>query len=420
MLRRFLNRANPIIGWDFSRGMPRDSSFTRSSTATYFDAAGVLRTAAIHAPRCFDYNPSTSAWNGLLLESQRTNVCIRSTALTSGNWDTANGVVVPAAMDATGIDATTSACTITETVLSGQHYTFNNGNFSFADATAYTESWFVKPGTATRCQLTFNSAAFGTSQYANFSLTGAGSVLASSGGTATIEQSANGFYRITWTATSTAAASGSSSVIAFIDADAATRLPTYVVVSGLTLTICAPQTEAGGFASSYIPTVASSVTRSPDFLLKYLSDRPRREISSYFEFIINAPTLRVMSAYLLLHCATGANARYQVRACDVPSNFSPMATVGTGTAIVNLTSSTALTHKQLVKLANGNSSGSRALYQNGVSVATGTQGVLVTPQAAMVSVGCDQNGGQNLDGWLRKAALVARRYTNAEMIAMTT
>jgi hypothetical protein len=47
-------------------------TFTRASTATYFDSTGTLTTAAIDAPR-FDYNPTTLAARGLLVEAQRTN-----------------------------------------------------------------------------------------------------------------------------------------------------------------------------------------------------------------------------------------------------------------------------------------------------------------------------------------------------------
>lgn len=54
-------------------------TFTRASSATYFDSSGVLTTAVTDAPR-FDYNPTTLAIRGLLIEAQRTNGIRNNTA----------------------------------------------------------------------------------------------------------------------------------------------------------------------------------------------------------------------------------------------------------------------------------------------------------------------------------------------------
>ena len=54
--------------------------FTRASTGTYYDSAGVLRSAAIDAPR-FDYDPVTLQLKGLLLEDTSTNMVLNSATL---------------------------------------------------------------------------------------------------------------------------------------------------------------------------------------------------------------------------------------------------------------------------------------------------------------------------------------------------
>ncbi|HEY8192019.1 MAG TPA: hypothetical protein VIG74_06305, partial [Alphaproteobacteria bacterium] len=53
-------------------------TFARASVATYFDSAGTMQTASANTPR-FDYDPSTLAAKGLLIEENKTNVVANST-----------------------------------------------------------------------------------------------------------------------------------------------------------------------------------------------------------------------------------------------------------------------------------------------------------------------------------------------------
>lgn len=57
-------------------------SFSRTSTATYYNSAGILQTAAINIPR-ITYNPSTLAHVGLLLEAAATNILLNSATLST-------------------------------------------------------------------------------------------------------------------------------------------------------------------------------------------------------------------------------------------------------------------------------------------------------------------------------------------------
>ena len=60
--------------------LPPTVTVTRAGTATYFDAAGTLQTAAANAPR-WDYDPVTHALRGLLIEEARTNLLLNSATL---------------------------------------------------------------------------------------------------------------------------------------------------------------------------------------------------------------------------------------------------------------------------------------------------------------------------------------------------
>jgi hypothetical protein len=75
------SRSAPTLALNFLSGsLDSRITFTRASTGTYFDSSGVLQTAAINAPR-FDYDPSTLAAQGLLIEEARTNLVLNSAAL---------------------------------------------------------------------------------------------------------------------------------------------------------------------------------------------------------------------------------------------------------------------------------------------------------------------------------------------------
>lgn len=76
----FVNKIYRKNGW--LRDLADISTFTRSTTAPYFDIAGTQQTAAINALR-FGYNPVTHANLGLITERNRTNMLLNSTTLST-------------------------------------------------------------------------------------------------------------------------------------------------------------------------------------------------------------------------------------------------------------------------------------------------------------------------------------------------
>jgi hypothetical protein len=111
-------------------------SFSRASTATYFNSAGVLQTAAVDAPR-FTYEPITHAPQGILLEESRTNILRYSSDISTG-WSvrpgltkTLNAAVAPNGANeaaliqiAAGSDKYVSQSN-TQTMTNGQSWTFS-------------------------------------------------------------------------------------------------------------------------------------------------------------------------------------------------------------------------------------------------------------------------------------------------------
>lgn len=96
-------------------------SFSRASTATYFDQNGILQTAAVDQPRFgFYWDALSSIWSngGLLLERGGTNYCTYSRDLTNAAWSKTNVTVTK---NQTGLDGVAnSCCSITATAANGE------------------------------------------------------------------------------------------------------------------------------------------------------------------------------------------------------------------------------------------------------------------------------------------------------------
>jgi hypothetical protein len=103
MLNRWSSSGAPSLALDFISGSTLDSriTFTRASSATRFNASGVMETVGSNVAR-FDYNPATLAIRGLLIEEQRTNTVRNNTmvgAVAGAPGTVPTGWTIPAAPD---------------------------------------------------------------------------------------------------------------------------------------------------------------------------------------------------------------------------------------------------------------------------------------------------------------------------------
>jgi hypothetical protein len=153
-------------------------------------------------------------------------------------------------------DGYTNADSLIEDTTNGAHAFFNFGLTTFT-AAAHTASVFAKKGGRDWFALQLYD---GSSNQAFFNLaTGVtGSVTA--GSTSTITSMGNGWYRCTITSTTAVSAGG----IAIYSASA-NNVITYAGTNGLAAGyFYGWQLEAGAYATSYIPTLGTSVTRVAD------------------------------------------------------------------------------------------------------------------------------------------------------------
>jgi hypothetical protein len=203
-------------------------------------------------PARFEYDPVTLQPRGLLVEEQRTNLALYSEQFDNAAWTkfnatvTANATVSP--------DGTANADKLVEDATASAGHLISQG--PTLTAVAHTYSVYAKASERNWICLLNNSIA---NALAFFNLATGTIGTVGSGATATITNVGNGWYRCSVTFTAIAATNNCHIRLAPSD-----NVLSYNGVAGSGAFIYGAQLEAGTFATSYIPTVASQVTRSPD------------------------------------------------------------------------------------------------------------------------------------------------------------
>ena len=209
--------------------------------------------SAYYGPR-FDYDPVTLAPRGLLIEEARTNLLTYSQDWTNAAWSKTN-ITVTAAATASP-DGTVNAQRLQATATA---VTNNVSPSAVVAATAASFSVYVKQGTgattansfALRNVTTATTLILGTLNYS----TGVFTYSVGSTGVTAINVG-NGWWRLVVTATSGITSGDSlAGYVGFVGG---------AQTAGDHLFAYGAQLEAGSFATSYIPTVASTVTRNAD------------------------------------------------------------------------------------------------------------------------------------------------------------
>lgn len=235
------------------------SAYTATTTQPITNYIPVLQTAASGVAR-FEHNPTTFESLGLEIEEQRTNLLTYSEQFNDATWTksassiTANTVVSP--------DGTLNADKLVEDATSAAH--FVRQNFTSTVGVTYVSSIYLKAAERTSAFVIHYDGSVFAGVSVNLS-TGALSAppvptgLTDASATSTITSVGNGWYRVS---VSRAQVSTTTTQLRVALQNGSNDVYTGDGTSGIY--IWGAQLEAGAFATSYIPTVASQVTRAAD------------------------------------------------------------------------------------------------------------------------------------------------------------
>lgn len=255
-------RVLPRLALDFTTALldPR-ITFTRttgaSNPATYVNSNGLVTLATNNQPR-FDYNPIALVCRGLLIEESRTNSLQYAEDFTQSVWSKVGATISANAIEAP--DGNTTADKLVEDTSTGSHRILATGTngISLTSGLTYTVSFFVKNAGRDYAYIRLNNAG-GDLVAGNVRLSDA-AVTQTLTGTITATTYLNGWVRIVGTGTSASTSIGYGELRASNSATYASY--TGDGTSGLYL--WGAQLEAGSFATSYIPTTTTALTRNAD------------------------------------------------------------------------------------------------------------------------------------------------------------
>lgn len=377
--------------------------------------------AAYNGPR-LDYSGSSLSALGLLVEEQRTNSITHSEAFDNSAWNRqgvlafGSGSVANAIVSPSGA---TTADLIVETATTADHF-FYQDIPTLTAAGTYTFSFYAKY--SGRFVLAGLSNTISGDAYVYFNLqTGVISQAATVTGpmwanaSATITYVGNDWYRCTLTATKDAVGNVQPQIrLASTGTGSSSQSYAGNGTSGAYL--YGAQLEAGAFATSYIPTGASTVTRSADVASVATSAFPysatEGTLVANFSYLGGSSILGGNRAAVTLREAANSNI-YIYNGGGVVSAYCVLA----GVDQAYLTRSAVLDGVQ-TKMAFAFKANDFATSQDGGAVATDTSGSLPVPTI----MGIGSNGVNSLfvSGHIRQITYIPRRLTNAELQARTT
>ena len=381
--------------------------------------------SAYYGPR-FDYDPVTLAPKGLLIEEQRTNLVTYSQQFDDAAWSKSLGTVTANATASP--DGTTNADAFIESASAGQHFVSQPTGSTATGS--FTFSVFVKANGRNGINLWIRDGGAGFIAEAFFNLS-AGTATVSgmllqagwSAPSATIQTFANGWYRCVLTATADATLTQAKNVFVRLN-DGTGSNPSYTGNGTSGIYLYGAQIEVGSFATSYIPTVASTVTRNAD-----AATMTGTNFSSWF----NPTSFTIITDFDVLNYPAGVGyiggtfgfgtSSPRVKNGIGSASDRPIQTQffdGVNNILVRAGTFGDLTANVSVKHAVAFSGLEAAATYNGLAVNTGTSATPISLSAITRAViGNLPDTNAYLNGHIRQIAYYNTRLPNAQLQTLT-
>ena len=190
------------------------------------------------------------------------------------------------------------------------------------------------------------------------------------------------------------------------------------VFGGSTVDVSSSQLEFATYATSYIPTIASTVTRNADIISKTsVSSLIGQTEGTIYAEIKVSKLLGTASRYIF-HISDGtANNRIYMAFSGLSSNVIRARIFNGGTLQCSIVTST-LTNTGTYKIALAYKNNDIVFYVNGVQIGTDTSATI--PTCSRVDLGHNYAGASQFNDGINNANIWKTRLTDAECIALTT
>lgn len=371
---------SPSLALDFVTGSALDSRITfaradASTCATRVNSFGLIETVAANVAR-FDYDPTTLACKGLLIEESRANLLLRSTDFSNATWNKNGGVTATGKVDgpagvgtADRIDFSTGGAGI-----------FMRQGVSFTSGTTYAFSIYARSVSGSTT-LTLD---LGNVSTLSFTLTP------------------------TWTRYTGTLTPGAT--YTWIDIS--------LGAGGGVADLYGAQAEVGAFSTSLIVTTTASLTRAADSALM----RGATQFDAWFNAAqgtlvasaeVRAVLLANRSIALLGRSTSATNEVYMQISRSADSRRS-LGILESSLQASWVPTGTVTSSKQVVAYALNNSNAAI----DGVLQTLDTACVMPTSLTTLY-IGNDDSGATNINGWVKSVVYYPTRIADAQLPFLT-